>query len=153
MEKPQYIYQAPPTEKVKEKCTELLDYIATYPNVFLRYSTSNTTLHVDSDATYLITPKARSRITGYYFQQYQCTAKSNPSKTSRYNWISLPSSCCQISCRVRNLSNLSQLLKILSLRILLHALHHSQPPTPLKTDNTTANSFVHHNIHLRKSKT
>ena len=31
-------------------------------------------------------------------------------------------------------------------------LQHPQPPTPLKTDNATANSFVHNNIHQRKIK-
>jgi hypothetical protein len=35
----------------------------------------------------------------------------------------------------------------------LEALGHKQPPTPLKTDNFTANSFVHANIRQRPSKT
>jgi hypothetical protein len=38
-------------------------------------------------------------------------------------------------------------------RTSLHALGHPQPPTPLKTDNTTASSFVHANICQRRSKT
>ena len=41
----------------------------------------------------------------------------------------------------------------LSLRRILHALNHIQPPTPIKTDNETAHAFVHNNMHLRKSKT
>jgi hypothetical protein len=35
----------------------------------------------------------------------------------------------------------------------LSALGHPQPPTPLKTDNSTAYSFVHSNIRQRRSKT
>jgi hypothetical protein len=38
-------------------------------------------------------------------------------------------------------------------RISLRALGHPQPPTPIKTDNSTANSFVHANIKQRHSKT
>ena len=35
---------------------------------------------------------------------------------------------------------------------LLEQLGHKQPPTPLKTDNSTANSFVHSNIRQKRSK-
>jgi hypothetical protein len=35
---------------------------------------------------------------------------------------------------------------------MLIQLGHPQPPTPIKTDNSTANSFVHDNINLKKSK-
>jgi hypothetical protein len=37
--------------------------------------------------------------------------------------------------------------------ISLRALGHPQPATPIKTDNSTANSFVHANIKQRRSKT
>ena len=35
---------------------------------------------------------------------------------------------------------------------LLQALNHTQPPTPIKTDNSTANGFIHDNIHNKRSK-
>jgi len=41
----------------------------------------------------------------------------------------------------------------IAIRIGLKALAHKQPPTPLKTDNTTCESFVHLNIRQRRSKT
>lgn len=41
---------------------------------------------------------------------------------------------------------------IIVLRRALHALGHPQKPTQLKTDNATADGFVHNNIHQRKSK-
>ena len=41
--------------------------MSTYPNVFLRYYASDMKLHVDSDAAYLVAPKAPSRIAGYYY--------------------------------------------------------------------------------------
>ena len=39
------------------------------------------------------------------------------------------------------------------IRHALEELGHPQPPTPLKTDNATANSFVHSNLRQKRSKT
>ena len=58
--------QAKRTKQTEQKCHRLLDYAATYPNAFIRYHASDMVLHVDSDAAYLVMPKARSRIAGYY---------------------------------------------------------------------------------------
>ena len=41
-----------------------MDYVHTYPNAYIRFYTSDIILHVDSDAAYLVAPKARSRIAG-----------------------------------------------------------------------------------------
>ena len=38
------------------------------------------------------------------------------------------------------------------IRRILRALNHPQPPTPIKTDNSTANGFIHNNIHQKRSK-
>ena len=43
-----------------------MDYAATYLNMFIRYHASDITLHVDSDTTYIVAPKACSRIAGYF---------------------------------------------------------------------------------------
>ena len=38
------------------------------------------------------------------------------------------------------------------LHTFLQALNHPQPPTSVKTDNSTSNGFIHNNIHMKKSK-
>ena len=48
-------------------CQHLLDYCATYPYVGLRYHKNATVLHIHSDASYLIAPYEKSRISGYFF--------------------------------------------------------------------------------------
>ena len=58
--------QTKPTQQTKDKCKRLLDYAAIYPNTFIRYHATDMVLHVDSDAAYLVLPKARSRIARYY---------------------------------------------------------------------------------------
>lgn len=50
--------QAHPTVETKEKIQQLLDYAHTYPNVFRCYYASDMQLHVDTDAAYLVFPKA-----------------------------------------------------------------------------------------------
>ena len=43
--------------------------------------------------------------------------------------------------------------KAIGIRRILEALGHKQTPTSVKTDNSTANSFVHATMRLKKSKT
>ena len=38
------------------------------------------------------------------------------------------------------------------IRTLLHKLNHPQPPTPIKTDNSTACRFIHNNIYQKSSE-
>ena len=105
-----------------------------------------------TDAAYLVLPKARSRIADYF------RLVDHPTTSSRTeNGVIL------IECRtLRNVVTSAAEAEtaalfyngqhIIVLRRLLEALQHPQSPTPLKTDNTTANSFVHNNINQRKSK-
>ena len=41
---------------------------------------------------------------------------------------------------------------IIELRRILHALGHVQPPTPIKTDNSTALGFITNFVHQKRSK-
>ena len=43
-----------------------MNYVNTYPNAYIRFYVSDIILHVDRDAAYLVAPKARSRIAGYF---------------------------------------------------------------------------------------
>ena len=108
-------------------------------------------LHVDSDAAYLVAPKAKSRIAGHYY------FKNNIINPSQKNHPVL------VECRcLRHVVSSAAEAEVASIyynaqniilhRRILHALGHPQPPIPLKTDNSTANGFIHNNIHLRKSK-
>ena len=58
--------QAKPTQRTQDECKQLLDYAATYPQVYIRFHASDMVLWIDSDAAYLVMPNARSRIAGYF---------------------------------------------------------------------------------------
>ena len=52
-----------------------MDYAANYLNVFVRFHASDMILYIDTDAAYLVLPKARSRLAGYFY--ISNTTKSN----------------------------------------------------------------------------
>ena len=55
-----------------------MDYLATYPNAYIRYYASDMVLNIDSDAAYLVAPKARSRVAGYYHLTNNPSTTKNP---------------------------------------------------------------------------
>ena len=57
---------AAPTLDTKAKTQHLLDYLSTHHTHTLRYNASDMILHIDSDAAYLVEPKAKSRAGGYF---------------------------------------------------------------------------------------
>jgi hypothetical protein len=59
--------QSTPTAATLKNLTQLLNYLATYPDAIIRYTRSNMCLHVESDASYLSESRARSRFTGYHY--------------------------------------------------------------------------------------
>ena len=145
--------QAKPTVRTMQKCLRLLDYAATYPNAYVRFHASDMVLRIDSDAAYLVMPKSRSRIAGYFYlgqlkhrpvPQHLNGAILVECKTLHHVVASAA------EAEVGGIFHNAQIA--IPIRNMLTRLGHIQPPTPLKTDNSTANSFVHDNINLKKSK-
>ena len=58
---------ANPTEDTIRSATQLLDYLGTQDKAVLTFNTSNMISAVQSDASYLSKPKARSRAGGHFF--------------------------------------------------------------------------------------
>ena len=145
--------QAHPTEQTKQKAQQLMDYLHTYPNAYLRYTASDMILHVDSDAAYLVAPKARSRVAGYF----HLSDHPNITKHPKLNGAILVE--CKTLRHVVSSAAEAEVAGIfhnagmaIPLRHILESLKHPQPPTPLKTDNSTATGFIYDNIHQRRSK-
>jgi hypothetical protein len=149
--------QAAPTEKTMDACKMLMDYGHTYPNAIVRYYASDMILHVDSDAAYLVLPNARSRYAGHYFLSDHpppLPTLPNPKPNGAILTV------CKTLPGVMTSAAEAETGGVywngqdaIACRIPLEALGHPQPPTPLKTDNSTAYSFVHSNIRQRRSKT
>ena len=141
--------QNQPTKTTAESVTKLLNYVATYPNAIIRYNKSDMILHVHSDASYLSEPKARSRAGGHFYLSNSTTPFPNgPVHTISSIMRNVMSSAaeaeigaifinCQDSEPIRN---------------ALLELGHAQPPTPVQTDNSTANGFLNETIKQKRTK-
>ena len=148
--------QAAPTETTRKKVQWLLDFVATYPNANIRFYKSDMILYVDSDAAYLVLPHARSCFAGHF---YLSNHVPDPSRFTPPMNGPIHTECKRIrnvvasaaEAETAGLFGNSQTAVVI--RRALHSLDHPQPPTPIKTDNSTANSFVYSNIKQKRSKT
>ena len=145
--------QATPTKYTLQQCTQLLDYVATHPNATIRYHASDMILNVDSDAAYLVLPRARSRLAGHFF----LSSAPSPARSV------LPNGPILTECKtIRHVVSSAAEAETAGLfhnaqqarpiRYILTQLGHPQPPTPIKTDNATANAFIHQTMRHKKSK-
>ena len=134
---------------------KLLDYATTYPDTTIRYHASDMILYGESDAAYLVQPNAKSRLAGYFY----LSNKQHPNITSDPT----PNGPLLIECKtIKNVvassaeAETSALFhntrEAISLRRTLIAIGHPQPPTRMKTDNSTALNFILSNIKMKKSK-
>ena len=130
--------QAQPTYQTKLKAQRIMDYVATYPDAYIRYNASGMILTIDSNVAYLVAPKARSRVAGYF------QLNNLPCKNKRHVVSS--------AAEDENAGIFHNAQTAIPLRTFLQALTHPQPPTPVKTDNSTSDGFIHDNIHMKKSK-
>ena len=137
-----------------DKITMLLDYMSTYPNALLRFYKSGMILHIDSDAAYLVLLNACSCYASHFFLSTLTPGHHNPMPNAPIHTE------CKTICSVVASAAEAETAGIFGnsqtaiiIRRALEALGHLQPPTPLKTDNSTAHDFVHSNIRQKHSKT
>jgi hypothetical protein len=55
------------TKATVNACKRLLNYCATHPDAVVRFQASDMCLHIDSDASYLSEPEARSGVGGIFY--------------------------------------------------------------------------------------
>ena len=110
-------------------------------------------LMIDSDAVYLVLPKSRSRIAGYF------RLANVPTSQYKYkdNGIIL------IECRTlrdvvtseaeAETKGVFKNVKLsLPIYYILISTRHPQLPTPISTYNTITTCFVHNNMDMKRSK-
>jgi hypothetical protein len=127
--------------------TQLLNYAATNHDATILYHASNMVLHISSNVSYLTAPKARSCAAGYHFLTSRHT---DPTKAPLSTNPKPPSNGaihvhCQIMREVLSSAAEAKLAALFHngkeacpLCPCLEELGHSQPPTAIQTDNSTA---------------
>ena len=107
-------------------------------------------LQGDSDAAYLVCPEARSRLGGYLFLGNKSRTQFNGPLLVLAKVIkNVMASAAEAELGALYTTNAQEALPM---RQCLEELGHKQPPTPLKTDNSTAQGIVHNTIKQKRSK-
>jgi hypothetical protein len=126
-----------------------LNYAACNPNAQIIYRQSEMVLQGDSDAAYLVCPQARSRAGGYiYVGNKDKTLFNGPILVLARVIKNVMASAAE--AEVAALYMNAQ--EIVPMRQCLIELGHPQPPTPLKTDNSTATGILTGTIKQKRSK-
>ena len=149
--------QSKPTEQTIQAINQLLDYAVTHPNATIRFHKSGMILHVHSDASYLSEPKARSRVGGFFF-----LGDTIPNIATATNPIRV-NGALHVECRILKhvVASAAEAecgglfhnrQTTIPLRTTLIELGHPQPPTPIRTDNSTAGGIVNSTVRQKQSK-
>ena len=142
------------TEQTNKAANKLLDYAATYPDTILRFYASDMILYAESDAAYLVQPQARSRLAGFFYLSNKCDKTPPQPKLNGPLLIECKTIRNVVASAAEAETNglFHNAREAIPLRRTLIGMGHPQPPTPIKTDNSIALSFVNANIKQKKSK-
>jgi hypothetical protein len=137
--------QTKATEKTRAATSQLLDYLATHPDAAIRYHASDMILHIHSDASYLSVSNARSHLGGLFF-----LVSKFPEQDS------LNVSILNVAAVIKNVVASAAESEVgacfhnaqsgAPLRVTLTKLGQTQPPTFLRTDNSTAFGILNETI-------
>jgi hypothetical protein len=143
--------QTKATAKTQATTNQMLDYLATHPDATIRYHASDMVLHIHSDSSYLSVSNARSRLGGLFF-----IGNKSPEQDA------LNGSILNVAAVIKNVVASAAESEVgacfhnaqsgAPLRVTLTELDHTQPPTPLRTDNSTAYVIVNETIKQKRSK-
>jgi hypothetical protein len=139
------------TEKRQAPTNQLLDYLATHPDATIRYHASDMILHIHYDASYLSVSNARSRLGGLFFCGDKSPHEDNLNG-SILNAASVIKNVVASAAESEVGACFQNAQSGAPLRVTLAELGHIQPPTPLRTDNSTAFGILNEKIKQKRSK-
>ena len=132
--------QSKVTEQTKAETNHFLDYCRTHPDARVRFIASDMILTLHSDGSYNSEPGSKSRAAGHWYLSNKGNHNlSNGAIMTLSKIINfLMSSAGETEAATAYLNCKAAL----PLRIALEEMGHPQPPTPLCTDNNTANGII-----------
>ena len=132
-----------------------MDFLAHHPKAKIRFFAWNMQLAVDSNVSFLVAPGAKSRYAGHFYLESHPHPKNYNKEPNNavihteckmiYNVV-----CLVAEAKCGDLFQNTQVA--LTIRRILEAVGHPQTSNRIKTDNKTANSFVHVSTRAKRSK-
>jgi hypothetical protein len=142
--------QAAPTEQTEKKAKQMLDYIASQDEPILTYNASDMVLAVHSDAGYLNEPNARSRAGGHFFLSNNDPFP--PNNGAILNIAQIIKSVMSSAAEAELGALYINAREAVYIRLILERLGHPQPPTPVQTDNSTADGVINNKVQPKRTK-
>jgi hypothetical protein len=136
--------QAAPTAKMMAKVKQLLDYVATQKEVIITFNASDMILSAHSNTGYCNEKKARSQAGGHFILSNNDPFPPNNGAILTTATIikNEMSSVAEVELGALYINA----KEAVYLRQLLLEIGHPQPPTPIQTDNMTAEGVINNTI-------
>ena len=142
--------QSKPTQATMKRAQQLLDYLATQEPAVLTYRASDMTLAIHSDAGYLNEENARSRAGGHHFLSEDVPYPEN--NGAIYNEASIIKAVMSSASEAELGALYMNARKGVEIRNMLEEMGHPQPPTPVQTDNSTADGIINLRVMPKRTK-
>jgi hypothetical protein len=137
------------TQDTMNEIIHFLNYCATHLEPSTIYRASEMILCIDSDASYLVAAMARSRAGGFFYLGNKDQKLFNGSISVIAKIIkNVMSSAAEAEIAALFLNAKHSI----PMRNTLIELGHAQPPTPIRTDNSTANGIMNSTVKQNRSK-
>jgi hypothetical protein len=137
------------TQETQDALEYFLNYCATHPEAEIIYRASDMILTVDSDAAYQVAPKSRSRASGYHYLGDMDGLLFNGAVFILAKVIkAVMQSAAEAECGALYMNA----KEVMPMRTTLEELKHPQPPTPMRTDNSTADGIMNKTVKQKASK-
>eukprot|EP00804_Cyclotella_cryptica_P012317 CCRYP_020810-RA/>CCRYP_020810-RA protein AED:0.37 eAED:0.37 QI:0/0/0/1/1/1/2/0/434 len=142
--------QAKPTHATMKRVQHFLDYAATQEPAVTTYRASDMVLAIHSDAGYLNKEGARSRAWGHHFLSENVPNPSN--NRAIYNKASIIKSVMSSTAEAELGALYTNARKGVEIRHILEEMGHKQSPTPVQTDDSTADGIINSQVQPKRTK-
>ncbi len=138
------LQSANPTQETFAHTNQLLDYLATQEDAVLTYNCSKMVMAVHSNVSYLCEPKAKSRAGGHFFMSTNAEIPSNNGAILNIAHIIKHVMTSATEAKLAALYIMAR--EVVYMRIILEEMGHTQPATPMQTDNAMAEAVINTKI-------
>jgi len=142
--------QAKPAQATMRQVQHFLDYAATKEPAVTTYHASDMVLAIHSDAGYLNEEGARSRAGGHHFLSENVASPSNNGAT--YNEASIIKAVMSSAAEAKIGALYTNARKGVEERNILRVMGHPHPPTPVQSDNSTAEGIINLRVQPKRTK-
>jgi len=142
--------QAKPMTETMTRVTHFLKFIASQEPAVLTYRKSNMVLAVHSDASYLNKPNACSRVGGHHYLSGNTKFPANNGAV--LNIAKIIKAGMSSAAKVELSALYINARKAVEEQNILHEMGRPQPPTPMQTDNSTAEAIINSPVQPKCTK-